>query len=199
MLGIDRLAAQKVVKDLHRDFPPLDITENLIVPVMERIGKGFEAGRVALSQVYMSGRIGEDLIGFLLPADSSLLKHRPDIAIAVIDDFHMLGKRIVRSFLRSGGIDIKDYGTVGVKELVPQVIADDVKILMISTLMLPSALRVKELVQKLKEKNKGVKVVVGGAPFRLENRLWQEVEADAVGKTAADALPILKELTGDRL
>lgn len=199
MLGIDRMAAQKVVEDLHRDFPPLDITENLIVPVMERIGKGFEAGRVALSQVYMSGRIGEELIGFLLPADSSFLRYRPDIAIAVIDDFHLLGKRIVCSFLRSSGLEIKDYGTIGLKDLIPRVIADGVKILLISTLMLPSALRVKELTQRLKEENKDIKVVVGGAPFRLESRLWQEVGADAVGKTAADALHILKQLTGDRL
>ena len=46
--------------------------EKLVVPALERIGAGWEQGRVALSQVYMSGRICEELVDTLLIGASSL-------------------------------------------------------------------------------------------------------------------------------
>ena len=41
------------------------------------------------------------------------------------------------------------------------------------------------------------KVVVGGAPFLFDDQLWQEVGADAMGKSAADAVAIVTRLMGE--
>jgi methanogenic corrinoid protein MtbC1 len=42
-----------------------------------------------------------------------------------------------------------------------------------------------------------VKVVVGGAPFRLDDQLWKEVGADAMGREASEALDIIAKMMGD--
>lgn len=37
-----------------------------------------------------------------------------------------------------------------------------------------------------------VKIIVGGAPFRMDELLWENVGADAFGKTSADAVTALQ-------
>ena len=119
------------------------------------------------------------------------------MAIAVLEDYHLLGKRIVYSTLRAGGFDLLDYGRAEVDELVNRIRRDGIEVLLVSTLMLPSALRVKDVRTKLDDAGEKVKIVVGGAPFRLDDQLWKEVYADAVGKNASEAVEIVKTIRGD--
>lgn len=175
---------------------PIQFVESLVLPALERIGEGWEQGRVALSQVYMSGRICEELVDIILPPGEPARKNQPRMAVATLEDHHLLGKRIVYSALRASGFEVLDYGRMGVDELVDRVREDGVRILLVSTLMLPSALRVKDLRVRLKEAGLEVKIVVGGAPFRFDDQLWQEVEADAMGRNASEAVGIITGAIG---
>jgi methanogenic corrinoid protein MtbC1 len=63
--------------------------------------------------------------------------------------------------------------------------------------MLPSALKIKKVKEKLTNMNLDVKIVVGGAPFRFDDQLWQEVGADAMCKDASEAVDVIQEVIGD--
>lgn len=193
LLAIDRLASQSIINEAFSQYSGLEVIETLITPVLEQIGTRWEKGETALSQVYMSSRICEEWLERLQPSRPLLLKSHPPIAIAILDDFHLLGKRIVYSLLRANGYQLLDYGTLGVEQLVERTLGDQLEILLISVLMLPSALQVKQVTQKLKHHPRGerVKVMVGGAPFRFDHLLWQEVGASAMGSVASDALSLL--------
>ena len=78
--------------------------------------------------------------------------------------------------------------------LVRKTVAAHVRILLVSTLMLPSALRVREVRRLLDEEGVSPKIVVGGAPFRFDPRLWKDVGADAMGAGAAEAVAIVRRL-----
>ena len=197
LLACDRLSAREIFSQLTSSLSPLEAIENIIVPSLERIGLGWENGTVALSQVYMGSRICEEMVDTILPAESPDRCEQPAMAIALLDDYHSLGKTIVFSVLRASGFELTDYGRKTVEELVTRVIADDIKILLISTLMLPSALHVKEVCESLQ--NRDMRIVVGGAPFRFDSVLWQQVGADAMGKTASDAIEIVRRFAGGRL
>lgn len=171
--------------------------EKVVAPALERIGAGWERGELALSQVYMSGRICEDLLGGVLPCDPVPARVHLPMAIAVLDDFHPLGKRIVASVLRANGFALRDYGVIGVEELVRQVERDGVRILLVSTLMLPAALRVRELRRELDRRGLEVRLVVGGAPFRLDPDLYRAVGADATSPTASGAVGLLARMAED--
>jgi methanogenic corrinoid protein MtbC1 len=202
LLTVDRLEARKIFNELrkHKTGTPIQCIERLVIPVLERIGEGWEHGRVALSQVYMSGRICEELVDTVLPPGDPAIKGQQKIAIAVLEDYHLLGKRIIYSALRASGFEVRDYGRMEVDELSRRARDDRIRVLLVSTLMLPSALRVKKLRVRLKELAPGaknhVKIVVGGAPFRFDDQLWREVGADAAGNTAFDAVNIIARLTG---
>lgn len=192
-LTLDKEEAEKILNEALRSGSPLEIAGELVSLTLNRIGAAWEEGRVALSQVYMSGMICEELIEKILPPQSPDRKSQPKMAIAVFEDYHMLGKRIIFSTLRSSGYDLLDLGGgLQIEKLIEIIHKEKIKILLLSVLMLPSALHVKELKQKLK--GTGVKIVVGGAPFRFDENLWKEVGADAFGKDPAQAIQIVSQM-----
>ena len=71
------------------------------------------------------------------------------------------------------------------------------KILLISTLMLPAALRAKEAIAQIKKALPETKVIVGGAPFNFDPLLWKEIGADAMGPTASDTLELVRKMAGE--
>mgnify|MGYP000873574523 CR=1 FL=1 len=191
LILMDRLACEKIIDEHIKFYSSPDIAENLITPVMEELGDDWEKGNVSLSQIYMTSRICEYLIDRILPPENPARKTDLRIAITILEDYHILGKRIVASMLRAGGFNIYDYGTTSVDDLLHLVQKDNIEIVLISTLMLSSALKVKDFSEKLKAIKGEVKIFVGGAPFRFDRLLWKEVGASGMGVTASDAISLI--------
>jgi trimethylamine corrinoid protein len=195
LLAVDRAAAQRLFEQAASGPDPLRVAVRLVSGSLERIGAGWERGTVALSQVYMGGRICEDLVERLLPPSDPQRTKQPRLGIAVFEDHHVLGSRIMSSTLRAAGYELTDYGHgIGARELAQRAIADGIEVLLVSTLMLASALRIRELSALLRGAGSRLKLVVGGAPFLFDEQLWREVGADAVGRCATDAPRLVQEL-----
>jgi len=186
LAATDTAAARRAFEQVGA--PPLQKAESLIVPALESLGKDWEEGRIALSQIYMASRLCERLLDEVLPARSPVRKDQPKTAIAVLDDHHVLGKRIVYSVLRASGWELVDLGRLSPAQLVEEVHAKGIRILLISVLLFRSALEVREVRRLLDQANDPVRLVVGGAPFVMDAELWRNVGADATGKNAAEAV-----------
>lgn len=169
--------------------------EKIVVPAMERIGELWEEGEVALSQIYTSGIIIEEIADEVFKPRETNSVNSEKMGICVLEDYHFLGKRIVYSTLKSAGKNITDFHRKNVDEIVQKTLDDNIDILLISTLMLPSALKIKTVVEKLKERRSEVKIVVGGAPFRFDDQLWKEVGADAMCYNASDIFKTVDKLS----
>lgn len=192
LIQVDRIGAGEIFEECHLQNNSFEALEELTTYTLEQIGDRWENDQLSLSQVYMSGVICEELISKYLPVLGASYKNKPRIAIGVLQDYHALGKRIVYSALRAGGYDLIDFGQgLSIEELVEGTIAEKVDILLISVLMLPSALKVKQLVEMLRQRGSAAKVIVGGAPFRLDQELWKQVHADAYGRNGADVPAII--------
>jgi len=194
LLSADRVAARDLFFQSAKRTTPIGVIDNIIVPVLENIGRDWEKGNVSLSQVYMSARISEELSESVTPSSGLQETNCPQIAVALLEDYHFLGKKIVCSVLRASGISFIDYSRVSVKQLVKYIKKDKIEILLVSVLMLHSALKIKELKKELQKQNIITKIIAGGAPFRLDDQLWQEVGADAMGKSASEAVRLVLNL-----
>lgn len=192
LLSLDNIKADGLFQKALSSHSAMEVVEQFVVPALEHIGRQWDEGEIALSQVYMSGRFCEKLVERVLPPCNPERKQHPRQAIVVLNDYHMLGMRIVFSVMRASGFELQNYRRMDVDELVERVIADKLEILLISVLMLPSALKVRELRNALDARKIHVKILVGGAPFQFDPRLWQEVGADAMGRSAADAVAIVQ-------
>lgn len=193
LLSLDRVAVEAILRDSKDNQTPMMKIEHIVVPALELIGNGWETGTVSLAQVYMSGRICEEMIDKILPPSHPDRKDQPPMAIVVLEDHHLLGKRIVYSALRASGYELLNYGQMDVETVVKNIKSDGIKILLISVLMLPSALRIKTLREALNRENCPIKLLVGGAPFRYDDQLWKEVGADAMGTNPTDAVEWVKK------
>lgn len=198
LLRSDRSEAEAALRRLLDREGGLQAAEAAMVVALERIGKDWEEGRVSLSQIYLGGRICEDLARSLFHSGGADVRIPGKCAIALLNDYHELGKRIVLSALRSAGFDIQDWGRATPGELVERTLAEGLDVLLISTLMLPSALAVREVSSQLSARGYRGKVLAGGAPFRLDPGLWREVGVDATAANAMDSIQALSGLLGRR-
>jgi len=197
LIALDRVGADAIFQQALADMKPMTAIEQLVVPALEQVGAAWQAGDVALSQVYMSGQFCVELVARVLPPSDPDRKHQPRSAIVVLSDYHMLGKRIVYSVLRASGFELFDYGRLDVDELVERALADKIRVLLISVLILPSALKVKTVCARLKAADPSLRIIVGGAPFLFDEQMWQEVGADAMGRSAAEAVSLVERFMGE--
>ncbi len=195
--SLDRIQAEALFQQALSGGSTIEVVEHFVVPALEQIGQRWNDGHLALSQVYMSGKFCEELVNRILPPCAPDRKNQPRQAIVVLNDYHMLGKRIVYSVMRASGFELFDYGRMDVDELVERIVEDRLRILLISVLMLPSALKIRELRNTLNARGIQLKLLVGGAPFQFDPQLWLEVGADAMGLSAADAVAIVERWAGE--
>lgn len=191
LLSMDRVRVQSVIDaELASGGKLVALTDQMLVPVLEAIGNGWELGELALSQMYMAGRIVEECLSkkfTFSPSEACSAR----IAITVLEDYHMLGKNMVVSLLRAAGHSIQDWGQSSVEEAVERAQAEKTELLLISVLMVRAALQVRRLRAALDAAGLSTRIYVGGAPFRFDTGLCAEVGADGFGANAADALRLV--------
>jgi methanogenic corrinoid protein MtbC1 len=194
LLAIDRVAAREIVLDNGQ--ATFGRIENLVVPTLEEIGLGWEQGNVSLSQVYMASRIAEQLIDELLAPGAATSLDQPPIGIIALEDHHLLGLRIVHSALRAAGFSVHSYGKCTVAQAEEYADKDGLRLLLVSVLMLPAALRIRDLTTRFAGWTSPPTVIAGGAPFRFDERLPAEVGVDLVGCSATDAIALVHRALG---
>jgi methanogenic corrinoid protein MtbC1 len=109
LLSLDRIAVQELLNAARDGLTAIQRIDQLVIPALERIGEKWATGEVSLAQVYMSGRICEELVDLILPPVDPARRNYPPIAIAVLEDYHLLGKRIVYSALRASVYELLNY------------------------------------------------------------------------------------------
>ncbi len=193
LLLMDKNAAEQIILEAAAKAPPATIASEMVAEALSRIGNAWGDGKVALSQVYMSGVICEEIIDKILPPAHENRVAHPPMAIGVFEDYHVLGKRIIYSSLRSAGFELEDWGSGLTVEMITELVRErGIRIILLSVLMLPAALHVAKLVEALR--GSGVRVIVGGAPFRFDSQLLSKIGADGTGRNAAEAIETVKRL-----
>ena len=199
LVSLDRIKARSIIRQGSAQSLKLSEIEKIISNTLYKLGWEWEEGTASISQVFMAGKVCEELVDEIIPAESPYRKKQPKAAITVFEDFHALGKRIVYSVIRSNGFELSDWG-FGMKaeDILKRLDKENIEVLLISVLMLNSALHVKDLIKKIKSRDKDIKIIVGGAPFMFDDYLYREVGADATGNSASDAVKVFKKILAEK-
>lgn len=197
LLSVDKTRCARILENFYSISQTVTAIEEIICATMQKIGEGWEQGAISLAQVYMCGVICEELYQTYIRPDSVQEGQQSRVAMAGLLDHHALGKRIVLTFAKAHGYQVKDFGCgLSCEQLADLVQEHEIELLMVSTLMLHAALKVKELKAVLSERGCKTKVFVGGAPFRFDPDLWRRVGADGFCRNAMDAVEVLKREVG---
>lgn len=194
LISMNKNKARSIFKTIEKFEDRIFFIENSVVPSLRKIGECWESGETSLAQVYMSGKICEEIIGDFSCETGRQPLTKPKLGIATLEDHHCLGKRIVSSVVRSAGYRLTDFGHgISAAELSKAASEAEIEILLVSVLMLHSALKIAELKKALDARGAKTKIIAGGAPFIFDGSLWKNVGADAFGRGAFDAARLIKE------
>ena len=183
--GVTGRASEAMKEALDSGRESLEIIDSELIPALDRVGKGFEAGTVFLPQLLMSADAAKAAFAVVKEAmaDKPRTTKGQVILATVKGDIHDIGKNIVKVMLENYGYDVIDLG----KDVPPEVIVDcaienNIRVVGLSALMTTTVASMEETIVLLREKKPDTKVVVGGAVMTPEYA--DKIGADAYAKDA---------------
>lgn len=163
--------AEAAARESLKVKEPLEIINLDLIPALDKVGKGFEEGRVFLPQLLMSAEAAKAAFGVIRNAlGESKAEEKGKIVIATVKgDIHDIGKNIAKVLLENYGYRVLDLGKdVPPERIVEEVLAQDVNLVGLSALMTTTVGSMEDTIKLLKEKAPHVKVLVGGAVLTPE-------------------------------
>ncbi len=195
--GMAERAAQLAREQIADGEDPMAIIDGTLIPALDAVGKGFEAGTLFLPQLLMSADAAKAAFGAVKEALSGQNRAvKGTVILATVKgDIHDIGKNIVKVLLENYGYRIIDLGKdVGPEAIVEAAIADDVKLVGLSALMTTTVPSMEETIRLLRAKKPDAKVVVGGAV--LTKDYAAQIGADRYAREAMDAVRYADEVFG---
>jgi len=165
------------------------------------IGGMISDNLITLSQHFLASQIAEEVTDRLIPLFAKAPEIRGHVVMGTSHgDFHGLGKKIVIGCLRARMFEVTDLGiNVAPERFIETALQTGAEVIGISSMMIHTATgdrgpkRVRELLRQQGLEHR-IRLMVGGAPYRFHDNLYQEVGADDWANTAAEAPALVARL-----
>ena len=195
--GLKADAAEAAKVALGAGESPLSLIDSGIVPALEEIGKGFEAGKVFLPQLLMAADAAGaafDVIRSSFPAQAGSAKG-PIVMATVKGDIHDIGKNICRALLENYGFKVIDLG----RDVPPEKVLEAARrsgapLVGLSALMTTTVGAMEETIRLLHRELPSCKVTVGGAV--LTEDFAAKIGADYYSKDAMGLVRLAERVLG---
>ncbi len=199
--GLKNEAGEMTEKFLKEGRDPLEIIDQMIIPALDVVGRGFENNTMFLPQLLMSAEASRQ--AFLKIKERMKEKggkgpSKGKFVLATVrGDIHDIGKNIVRMLLENYGFEVIDLGKDVKEELVVEtVIRERAPLVGLSALMTTTVPAMEETIKLLKEKGVKAKVIVGGAV--LTGEYADRIGADFYAKDAMATVRYALGVLGDQ-
>ena len=183
--------AYHIARELVQRKKPLDIIQEYLIPALDTVGKGFEAGTIFLPQLLMSAEAAKQAFEVLkeyLGADAETGIKKDKVILATVKgDIHDIGKNIVKVLLQNYSFEVVDLGKdVPAEKIVETVVTQNIRLVGLSALMTTTVVSMEETIQKLRKEAPECKIMVGGAVLNQEYA--DMIDADFYGKDAMQSV-----------
>lgn len=184
-------------RGLLENKKPMEVIDNILIPALDEVGKGFEEGRIYLPQLIMSAQAAQrafEAIKDYMRGNSMKPEKRGGIILATVEgDVHDIGKNIVKVLLENYGYEILDLGKNVPPSLIVQSAAENkIKLVGLSALMTTTVPSMEKTIKLLREADLGVSVMVGGAV--LTEEYAKVIGADFYASDATAAVSYAKKI-----
>ncbi len=196
--GSMKIILDEVKAGLAAGMEPGVIVSEELIPAINEVGDLFEQQKYFLPQLIASAETMKKAIEYLEPMLSSGDETGPKVTIVIATvegDIHDIGKNLVALMLKNYGFRVIDLGKDVAKEVIVQTAIDEkADIIALSALMTTTMMRMKDVVELVREKQVDAKVIIGGAV--ITQSYADEIGADGYSKDAADAVRLVQRLMG---
>ncbi|MEE8359015.1 MAG: corrinoid protein [Candidatus Hydrothermarchaeales archaeon] len=175
---------------LEMDLDPYDAILNGLAVGMEVVGQLFEKNEYFVPEVLMCADALYIGLNILRPHVSLKDKDRirGEVVIGTVEgDVHDIGKNIVKMMFDIAGFKVHDLGKdVPLDKFVEEQLKTDSDLICLSAMMTTTMVGMKRVIEKIREKNPNVKIMIGGAP--VTKQIADQYGADSTAKDATNAL-----------
>ena len=170
-------AAADAAKLALKDTDALELINTDMIPALDEVGKGFEAGTVFLPQLLMSAEAAKAAFAVVkesMEANGEVQEKKGKVILATVKgDIHDIGKN-----MENYSFDVMDLGRdVPPENIVEAAVKEHVPVVGLSALMTTTVPAMEDTIKALRKDAPWVKVMVGGAVLTQEY-------ADAIGADA---------------
>lgn len=194
--GLKADAAAAAKSALADGTAPLDIIDKSIVPALEVVGSGFEAGRVFLPQLLMAAEAAGaafDIVRAAMPSRDASDVKGPIIIATVKGDIHDIGKNICRALLENYGFKVIDLGRdVPPEKVVEAARRENARLVGLSALMTTTVCYMEDTIKLIRAELPQCKVTVGGAVLTADYAA--KIGADFYSKDAMEFVRLAEKL-----
>lgn len=211
IIEADRVEARNMLAAAIAGMGYNDALKNILEPTLRLVGERWVSDGISLAQGFVAGKVAEDFMIFGKPTgmphsaasavgaadDGTRLPARIAVLGNVEDDYHVLGRSMVASFLAIEGWNIVDLGCdVLASDFVDRAIEAGACVIGASAMMLTTARNIVKIRQELEARNLAdhLKLAVGGAVFVMRPDLVVEVGGDGTARTALEAPALFERL-----
>ena len=183
-----------IVKKLLKKMDYEKVIEDKLRPVLKEVGKLYEERKIFLPQLIMAAEAAQNVFKYIEKSFEKKRTGEGKIVIATVKgDIHDIGKNIVAMMLKNAGFDVTDLG----KDVPTEIIVKSAKetgasVIALSALMTTTALKMKEVINAVKEGKVPSKVIIGGAC--ITKKFAEDIGADAYASDAFTATKEIKKL-----
>lgn len=191
--------AAAAVKELLEEQDALAVINTEMIPALDRVGKGFEAGTVFLPQLLMSAEAAKaafEIIKDRMLASGQKQEKKGTIILATVKgDIHDIGKNIVKVLLENYSYEVIDLGKdVPPETVVRTAVENHVMLVGLSALMTTTVPSMEETIRQLRAEAPWAKVMVGGAV--LTEEYAKTIDADRYCRDAMASVNYAQEVLG---
>ncbi len=191
----DRRQASKIVLDAAIGGVAVsDIYLEVLQPAQYEIGRLWQLGEMSVAEEHFCSAVTQStmsqLCAYLEPAQ---LTRSVVVATAIGD--HEIGLRMLCDLLEEDGwTSYYLGGNTPIDSVLKAVVDRKATLLAISVAMTFNLDGLSELIQRARAHCPGVKIVVGGYPFKVDSDLWRSVGADGSAADARTAVEVVRTL-----
>lgn len=160
-----------------------------LVPGMVEVGRLYEEQEYFVPEMLMCADAMYAGLNILKPHMKKKEGSTNGVVVmgVVQGDVHDIGKNIVRMMFDASGFEVHDLGRdVPLDKFVEEQLKTDSDLVCLSAMMTTTMVGMKEIIEKIKEKNPKCKIMIGGAPVTED--IASRWGADGYARDANNAL-----------
>ena len=191
--------AGKLAKAALETEDELSLVEGHLIPALDRVGEGYEQGKVFLPQLLSAAQAAQSVfevirVSIAQKGGAPVKKGRLVIA-TVKGDIHDIGKNIVKTVLENYGYEVLDLGRdVSPETILKAVQEQDIRLVGLSALMTTTLPAMEETIRLLQTLPEPPITFVGGAVVTPEYA--RQMGADYYAKDARQSVEIARKVLG---
>ena len=183
----------KIYKNYVEIFNIADFFDKILRPVMAKIGKDWETGKLTIATEHVASNIAQTLVKIIMDQSSGTVNKKKVMICVPVGEEHHIGCDVLETYLTIKGFKVFNMGTsIPTESIMEFINMKKPDIVLISITIQDNILAGQRLAKKIRGQSK-IPILVGGYAMQVENT--PKFEGNVIGDTNLEDIPkILRKI-----